>query len=216
MKRIKKYSFITVICLMWGCNTEKNSSTGIPAQSVAFNGREIDLTPYVEGFPYANFNPFYAAGKLFYMEKGDKMLLRELSLSGHPDLNRGEIISNIDFATRNVWNINYNKTDGKLYWTGDENNDEIINLTRLDPTTGEVEKLTDVPYIFGYRWDETQERIAYTVRLGDKENRLGELRLYDLTTGREWTIAEDIPEMRFTWGTPSWRPGGQGVVTTAL
>ena len=211
MNQIKKYSFIAIIWLMWGCNGEKNISTDTPAQSVSFNGREIDLTPYVEGFPYTSFNPFYAAGKLFYMEKGDKMLLRELTLSGNPELDRGKVISDIDFATRNVWNINYNKTDGKLYWIGDENNDEIINLTRLDPATGEIEKLTDVPYIFGYRWDEAQERIAFVVRLGDKDNRLGELRLYDLTSDREFTIAEDVPEMRFTWGTPSWRPGGKAL-----
>lgn len=79
-----------------------------------------------------------------------------------------------------------------------------------------MEKLTDVPYIFGYRWNETADKVAYVARLGDKADRLGELRIFDLATNEEIKIIQDLPEMRFTWGTPSWQPNGKGVVVTAL
>ena len=191
--------------------TEKDNS-----RMVSFKGRTIDLTPYVEGFPYSEFRPYYAAGKLYYMKRGATTDLLELDLSGNPDLTKGKKISDIDYATRNVWGIRYNKNDNQLYWTGDEINDEVINLTRLDPKTGKVEKLTDVPYIFGYRWNEAGTKVAYIARLGDKANRLSELRILDLKTNKETKIIQDKADMRYTWGTPSWQPEGKGVAVTAL
>lgn len=197
---------------------ETNTTIEEPDNSriVSFKGRSIDLTPYVEGFPYSGFSPYYAAGKLYYMKRGATTDLLELDLNGDPDLTKGKKISDIDYSTRNVWGIRYNKNDNHLYWTGDEINDEIINLTRLDPKTGKVEKLTDVPYIFGYRWNEAGDKVAYVARLGDKANRLGELRILDLKTKEEIKILQDKEDMRFTWGTPSWQPEGKGVVVTAL
>ena len=191
--------------------TEKDNS-----RMVSFKGRSIDLTPFVEGFPYSGFNPYYAAEKLYYMKRGATTDLLELDLSSNPDLTKGKKISDIDYSTRNVWGIRYNKNDNHLYWTGDEINDEVINLTRLDPKTGKVEKLTDVPYIFGYRWNEVGTKVAYIARLGDKENRLSELRILDLETNNETKIIQDKADMRYTWGTPSWQPDGKGVVVTAL
>lgn len=191
--------------------TEKDNS-----RMVSFKGRTIDLTPYIEGFPYSGFNPFYAAGKLYYMKRGATTDLLELDLTGNPDLTKGKKISDIDYSTRNVWGIRYNKNDDHLYWTGDEINDEVTNLTRLDPKTGKVEKLTDVPYIFGYRWDEAGTKVAYVTRLGTKANRLGELRILDLATNEETKIIQDKKDMRYTWGAPSWQPEGKGVVVTAL
>lgn len=186
------------------------------AKLVSFKGREIDLSPFVEGFPYTSFNPVYEAGKLYYLKRGGTTDLLELDLNGDRDLEKGKKISDIDYSTRNVWTIRYNENDKHLYWIGDESNDEIINLTRLNPETKEVEKLTDVPYIFGYRWNETKDKVAYVARLGDKEERLGELRTLDLKTKEEVRVVQDTPEMRFTWGSPSWQPEGKGVIVTAL
>ncbi|MBT8235297.1 MAG: prolyl oligopeptidase family serine peptidase, partial [Bacteroidia bacterium] len=212
---------LLAIPLLWQCKGESTESkvdtdSDITTKVVQFKGREIDLTPFVEGFPYSGFNPVYAAGKLYYMKRGETTDLLELDLNGNPDLGEGRKISDIDYATRNVWNIRYNKTDDQLYWTGDEINDEIINLTRLNPENGQVEKLTDVPYIFGYRWNEAGDKVAYVARLGDKEERLGELRILDLKTKEETKIIQDTPEMRFTWGSPSWQPDRKGVVISAV
>ncbi len=212
---------LLAIPLLWQCKGENSkaneeTTTDKSAKVVQFKGREIDLTPFVEGFPYSGFNPVYAAGKLYYMRRGETTDLLELNLEGNPDLGEGRKISDIDYATRNVWNIRYNKTDNHLYWTGDEINDEIINLTRLNPENGEVEKLTDVPYIFGYRWNEDGDKVTYVARLGDKEERLGELRTLDIKTKEETKIIQDTPEMRFTWGSPSWQPDGKGVVISSV
>ncbi|MDH3796306.1 MAG: hypothetical protein OER83_05490, partial [Flavobacteriaceae bacterium] len=204
----KKLWIFLAIPLLWHCKGENKdakaeTNTDSDAKVVHFKGREIDLTPFVEGFPYSQFMPVYAAEKLYYMERGETTDLLEIDLEGHPDLGQGRKISDIDYATRNVWNIRYNENDKQLYWTGDEINDEIINLTRLNPENGAVEKLTDVPYIFGYRWNEAKDQVAYVARLGDKEDRLGELRVMDLKTLNEGVIGQDSPEMRFTWGSPS-------------
>ncbi len=204
------------VCL-WSCAPE-NDETASEENSklVHFKGRSIDLEPYVEGFPYGSFQPVYATNKLFYTKRGKTTELLELELGANPNLAEGRKISEIDYATRNVWNKRYNETDQHIYWTGDERNDEVINLTRLNPESGEVEKLTDVPYIFGYRWNEAQDRVAYIARLGDKENRLSELRILDLNRLEEETILQDKAEMRFTWGSPSWQPNGKGLIVTAL
>jgi dipeptidyl aminopeptidase/acylaminoacyl peptidase len=221
MKNLK-YFFLTILLaglMSCGGDTAQVDTTLTEednSRMVSFKGRTIDLTPYIEGFPYTGFIPLYAAGKLYYMKRGATTDLLELDLTGNPDLTKGKKISDIDYATRNVWSIRYNKNDTHLYWIGDEINDEIINLTRLDPATGKVEKLTDVPYIFGYRWNEGGGKVAYIARLGDKADRLGELRVLDLKTNEETKVIQDVPEMRFTWGTPSWQPNGKGVVITAL
>jgi len=221
MKIDHKILFLFLAFAFVGCSSSKESGE-VEADNadkntlVNFQGREIDLKPYVEGFPYSGFIPVYAADKLFYMKKGKTTDFMELPLSDDPDLTKGQKISEIDYATRNVWNIRYNEADEHLYWTGDEVNDEVINLTKLNPETGEITKLTNVPYIFGYRWNEGKDKVAFIARLGDKKERLGELRILDLKTLEETKIVQDTPEMRYTWGSPSWQPNGKGVVVTAL
>lgn len=212
--------------LLLSCNNQKSEnnketttnevSNNENTKLVSFKGREIDLSPFIEGFPYSRFNPVYKAGKLYYMKRGETTDMLELDLNGDSNLENGTKISDIDYSTRNVWGIRYNEADNHLYWIGDESNDEIINLTRLNPETKKTEKLTNVPYIFGYRWNETKDKVAYIARLGDKEERLGELRILDLSTNKEEKITQDTANMRYTWGSPSWQPEGKGVIVTAL
>jgi len=184
---------------------------------INFKDRQIDLKPYVEGFPYQGFRPFYDAGKMYYYKVGDKTQLMEISLNDSSiNLTNGKVVSQIDFAARNVWGIRYRKSDGKLYWNGDEVNDEVLNLYKFDPQTDELQKLTDVPYIFGWRWNPEQTKIAYIARLGTKEKRLAELHVLDLESGEKIKIIQDNPEMRFYWTSPSWQPDGEGVVISAV
>ena len=205
MKRL--FALIMLALLIFSCGKDGTDSV------IQFKGRKIDLKPHVEGFPYSQFSPFYDTGKMYFFHEGEKTLLKVIDMAAG-DLGSGTAVSDIDFSGRNVWQIRYNKVDGHLYWQGDEINDEIINLCRLNPESGQYEKLTDVPYIFGYYWDESQTKIAYTARLGDKEKRLDELRVLNLENLEEETITADNPEFRFTWGAVSWQPDGQGVVTT--
>lgn len=221
MNKYKSVLIFFLAILLLNCNNQKSTegketANDENANLVNFKGREIDLSPFEEGFPYTSFHPVYAAGKLYYMKRGETMDLLELDLYSDSDLEKGKKISDIDYSTRNVWGIRYNENDKHLYWVGDESNDEIINLTRLNPETKEVEKLTDVPYIFGYHWNEAKDKVAYVARLGDKEERLGELRILDLKTKKERKVVQDTPNMRLTWGNPSWQPEGKGVIVTAL
>jgi len=185
-------------------------------REVEFRGRTIDLKPYIEGFPYRAFRPYYKAGKLYYYHTGETTMLKELDLAGDVDLRNGRVVSDIDYSTRNVWSMRYNEHQEKLFWIGDEKNDEIINLYSLDTNTQEVKKYTDVPYIYGWRWNEKGNEVAYVARLGHIEERLGELRVVNIETGEERTICQDSPEMRFTWTAPSWQPDGKGVVLSML
>jgi len=183
---------------------------------VTYKDRKIDLVPYIEGFPYRGFTPSYDAGKLFFYKMGETTDLMQIDLAGGADLSAGQKIAAIDFSKRNVWGIRYLKNDGNLYWSGDEHNDEVINLYRLDPRTKQISRLTDVPYIFGWRWNPGGDTVAYVARLGHKNDRLGEVRVLDLASGEEHIIMKDTPAMRFTWTTPSWQPQGKGVVVTTL
>ncbi|MCH7549979.1 MAG: hypothetical protein IH969_10675, partial [Candidatus Krumholzibacteriota bacterium] len=99
---------------------------------VEFRGRKIDLKPYFEGFPYKDITPIYEAGRVFYYEEGKTRVLKEARLRGDIDLARGNAISGVDFSKRNVWGMRFNPRDKHLYWIGDEKNDEIINLYRLN------------------------------------------------------------------------------------
>ncbi|NIR49264.1 S9 family peptidase [candidate division KSB1 bacterium] len=212
--RIANLTLLVVfLSLLIGCQKKDD-------RLIEFKGRKIDLQPYVEAFPYKEFKPFYDANKMFYFRQGKTTQLLEIDLESTDsevlDLENGRVVSNIDFSKRNVWTTRYRKSDGNLYWVGDQRNDEVLNIFKFDPETDSLEKLTDVPYIFGWRWNPDETKVAYVARLGAKENRLGELRILDLETGEEKKIIQDTPEMRFIWGNPSWQPNGAGVVLTAV
>lgn len=183
---------------------------------ISFQSREIDLKPYFEGFPYTDINPMYKAGKIFYYKLDSTTQLMETELKENANLTNGKIISDIDFSKRNVFGFKFNNTDKHLYWHGDEKNDEVLNLYKLNTETKQVTKLTNVPYIFGWSWDSTKTKAVYIARLGDIDKRLSELRLLDLTTGKETKINQDNKNYRYTWASPSWQPNGNGIATGVL
>lgn len=183
---------------------------------IEFKGRQIDLKPYFEAFPFSRFTAFYKAGKLIYVMQDSVSTLMETSLKPNAGLESGKAISDIDMSKRNVWGIRYNKNDKCYYWNGDERNDEALNLYKLNPETKKIDKITDVPYIFAWRWNEEASKIAYVARLGVTDKRLGELRILDLETNKEEALIQDNSALRFSWGAPTWRPGNQGIVLTAL
>ena len=213
---MKYFLRVFTLCTLFTlCNCQWQNSKS-DNQFVEFKDRKIDLKPYVEGFPYINFSPFYEAGKLYYYDQDSTTLLKEINLSGELDLSKGNLVSDIDFSKRNVWGIDYRKSDNHLYWAGDEINDEVINLYKLNPVTKKTTKLTDVPYIYGWQWNHEKNKIAYVARLGVMENRLGELRIIDLETLQERTVVSDEPGFRFIWRSPSWQPEGKGIVVPVV
>ncbi len=179
---------------------------------VEFNGRQIDLTPYLEGYPFHGFKPSYDSGQVFYFHRDSVTVLKAIPIEGSVSPYQGRKLTNIDFSRRNAERLRYRVNDECLYWLGDERNDEVYNIFKLDPETGKLTKLTDEPYIFGWNWNQTRNRVAYTARLGVIDSRLGELHILDLESGRDEIICRDRSEFRFTWDTPSWQPNDQGLV----
>ena len=215
MKNVLVYIFFISLILV-SCEQKADKPQQDDRKTtVEFKGRTLDLEPYFEGFPYVGFHPYYKAEKLFYFEEDTTRMLKFVDLNENIDLKDGTLASDIDFSKRNVWSIKYNPKDEKLYWSGDEKNDEVLNLYSLNPLTKEIEKLTDVPYIFGWGWNEEKSKIGYIARLGTKEKRQGELKIIDMEDMSETVITKDIPELRYTWGNVSFSPESKYVVIPA-
>ena len=179
---------------------------------VPFADRAVDLRGPLEGFPFSQFYFSRDAGRIFYFSHDEHQTWKAVSFSRRVDLWRGETISDVDFSRRSVWSIAYHQGDGRLYWLGDEHNDEHINLWRLEPGVGKPEQLTNVPYVYSWSFAPDRRRLAYLAR----HDTGGALHLLDLHSGRDAVVATDRPELRFTYGRPSWRPDGRGLILTVL
>lgn len=192
-----------------------------PAQKegiIKFMDRDIDIKSFFTEFPYSPYliKVSNDGSKLFYIKAGELNSLMMLDLTKDRDLDKGVKISDIDFAKRSFWKHNYNSTDNSIYWLGDEKNDEIINLYRLNLDKKVIEKLTDVPYIYGWNFNPSGTKIAYIARLDQNENRRDELRVLDLTTLEETIVYRDEANFRLTWTNVSWNPDGEGVLVNIL
>jgi len=212
-----KIFLISLVTLLTFNACQKADDTKVKDDfTIEFKGRQINLSPYFEGFPYSDYIPSYTAGKIFYFKEGEERILHFIDLANEPDFSNGTAISDIDFAKRNTWNIKYNNEDNSLYWSGDEANDEVMNIYKLSLDDSTTTKLTKVPYLYAYNWDKDKTKIAYTARLGVKEDRLGELRIMELTNYTEQAIIQDIPQLRFIWGNISFSPDGSKVIIPAV
>lgn len=187
-------------------------------EPVKFKDRTVDIEKFFTEFPYTAYAITMSddAGRLFYTRNGETSDLMMLELSNSTDLDDGVRICNEDFSKKNLWDIGYNEADKYLYWTGDEKNDEIINLYRFDIGTGEKIRLTDVPYIYGWSFDEDKSHIAYIGRMGQNEARLDELHILNLKTLEDKLVYTDKPEYRMTWSEIALRPDGSGAVLNVL
>ncbi len=190
------------------CNNN-NPKNGV----VCFQDRKIDIKSILIGFPYSSYNIKMSedATKLFYLKNGETSPLMMLDLSVNKNLDEGVVICNDDFAKKSFWKHVYNSRDNSLYWTGDEKNDEIINLYRLSLDSKEVTKLTNVPYIYGWDFNKEYTKIAYIARMGQNENRLDELHIIDLLTMKDEVVYLDKPDYRMTWSEISFSPDNNSV-----
>jgi len=220
MNLIKIFSLFLIVVLFSACDEKaKNKNKEVEEINnniINFQGRKIDLEPYFEGFPYTEINPIYKAGKIFYYKLDSTTQLLETNLVENAKFDEGKNISDIDFSKRNVWGIKFNPNDGCLYWNGDEKNDEVLNIYKLNPQNKQLDKLTNVPYIFGWSLDSSKKQIAYIARLGDLDKRLSELRILDINSGKEKVINKDNKNFRYTWSTPSWQPQNKGIAAGVL
>ncbi|HLT36647.1 MAG TPA: prolyl oligopeptidase family serine peptidase [Enhygromyxa sp.] len=202
---------------------------GLAPTAVQFFDRAVDLAPFLDGFPYNHFTPTLEHGRLYYVETGERYLLRSLPLPqpGQPiqplDLSKGELVTEVDWSTRSLWSIETHAPSNTLWLHADARNDEQMNLWRLDlskPAAERVpEQITSADYVYGFGFSEDDTKIAYLARTGQQAPYRTCLRLLDATSpeseGGDREVVCDSAALQFTWGTPRFSPDGKQVYFAA-
>ena len=189
------------------------------AGKVQFLDREVDVASFLTGFPYSTygFHLSQDASRLIYVRNTDGNPLLMLDLSESTDIAEGKVISTEDWSKRNFWHPHWNEKDGKLYWMGDQANDEKIDLYRMDPQTGETECFTDVPYIYGWGFNDDKTLAGYIARVSQTENdHVDEFHVLDVVSGENRLVCTDSPDFRMTWSEVSFSPDNSGAMITVL
>lgn len=201
----------------------------IPPTGVRFFDRTLDLAPFLEGFPYADFTPTLEHDRLYYLETRDRYLLRSLPLpaAGQPvtpiDLSAGELVTEIDWSTRSLWTVRTHAPSNTLWLHADARNDEQMNLWRLDLSKPAAERtpeqITTADYVYGFGFSDDDSTIAYLARSGQKAPYRTCLRLLDTNDPKsadaDRELVCDTPALTFTWGTPRFSPDNKRVYFAA-
>lgn len=187
--------------------------------SVSFLGRDVDLEPYFQLYPYGGWNADFDAERLFYRHttpEGTWLMVQSLEVGegdGLVDPEAGERVFDIDLSTRNLWGMRYDSIRGDMIVQGDERNDEVMNLYRLSLEDGSLHKLTDVPYIYGWNFSKDGRTIGYIARYGGTEPYRNCLTLLDLASNESTEVlCEEGGEHRMVWTSVNFTPAGDGVV----
>ncbi len=187
--------------------------------NVDFLGRSVPVQSFLEGFPYSTWGFYLSddASKLFYVRQTEGNPLLMLDLAERTDIEGGAVISTENWAEKNFWNPEWNERDSMLYWIGDQRNDEKIDLYRMDPATGKTECFTDVPYIYGWSFNDDKTLAAYVARISQTENdHVDEFHVLDVVTGEDRLICTDNPDFRMTWTEIAMSPDNSGAMLTVL
>ncbi|PRP93283.1 Prolyl tripeptidyl peptidase precursor [Enhygromyxa salina] len=197
---------------------------------VSFLDRELDLAPFLEGFPYSRFEPTLEHGRMFYMETGDRYVLRSVPLPGASaseiaplELDGGEAVTEVDWSTRSLWGVRMHAPSESLWLHADANNDEQMNLWRLDmrapANEREPEQITHADYVYGWGMSEDETKIAYLARSGQQAPYRTCLRLLDPSDPKaklgDQEVVCDSPALTFTWSTPRFSPDNEQVYFAA-
>ncbi|NNK47465.1 MAG: hypothetical protein HKP01_01185, partial [Gemmatimonadetes bacterium] len=201
------------------CGEQDVADSGDLDYTVSFLGRDVDLEPYFQDYPYGGWNADFEAGKLFYRHttpEGTWLMVQDLSVgegTGLVDPESGQRVFDIDLSTRNLWGMRYDSIGGDMIVQGDERNDEVMNLYRLSLTDGSLQKLTDVPYIYGWDFSKDGQTIGYIARHGETEPYRNCLTLLDLESGESTEVlCQEGGEYRMVWTSVNFTPAGDGVV----
>jgi dipeptidyl aminopeptidase/acylaminoacyl peptidase len=188
---------------------------------VRYFDREIDLRPFLVGFPYGDFQPSLRTGSLFYFELGDRYTLRMLDVGTEPkaierfDLAAGKAISDVDWSKRSLWSVHHHAPTQTLWLHADASNDEKMNLWTLDLESGALTQVTDHDYVYGLGFSPDESTIAYLPRKGTKAPYETCLVLRRVDTGKEEQVVCDSPALAFTWSEPRFSPDGQEIYFNA-
>lgn len=183
--------------------------------------REVDLRPFLAGFPYGSFQPSLHTGALFYVEIGEQYTLRMLEVGDEPraqerfDLASGEALSDVDWSKRSLWSIRHHAATNTLWLHADERNDEQMNLWTLDLASKELRQVTEHDYVYGFGLSPDERHIAYLPRKGKKAPYETCLVLREVESGKEEQVLCDDPSLTFTWSEPRFSPDGTEIYFNA-
>ena len=187
--------------------------------TVPFAGRDVDVKSFLTGFPYTTWGFYLSddATRLYYLRNAEPSPLVMLDLRKSTDIEKGDVISTDDWSKKNFWHPSYNDKDGYLYWMGDQANDEKIDLYRMDPATGETTCFTDVPYIYGWSFNDAKDKAFYVARIAQQgDDHTDEFHILDLKTLEDRTVCTDRPDFRMTWTEIASSPDDSGCLLTVL
>lgn len=179
--------------------------------------REVDLAPFLAGFPYGRMRPDLKHGKLFYYELGERYALKMLDVQGNGrwDLSAGKTISDVDWSKRSLWGIHLHAKSNTLWLHADASNDEVMNLWTLSLDSGALEQVTEHDYVYGLGFSEDDTQVAYLPRKGKKAPFSTCLRVRDVASGKEREVVCDSPKLTFTWSDIRFTPDGNEVFFNA-
>lgn len=166
---------------------------------VQYRNRSIDLQPYFEGFPYFGFYCSDETDSLFYFKRSKRVHLYRTVLTAHPDLEGGDRLSDLDFSAFSAGSFDVDPSRNRLFFVGDECNDEVLNLYELDLTTGSRRKLTDETYLYGKKWLRDQNLVLLITRRKTAERMISSLKILDLESNTIRSVIEDTPEWPYSW-----------------
>ena len=198
---------------LFSCKSSADEGT------VPFIDRKVDVMSFLTGFPYSTWGFYLSddASRLYYLRNSEPSPLVMLNLSESTDISQGKVISTDDWSKKNLWSPSYNDRDGYLYWMGDQSNDEKIDLYRMDPETGETTCFTDVPYIYGWSFNDAKDKAFYVARISqDGDDHTDEFHILNLKTLEDKTVCSDRPDFRMTWTEIASSPDDSGCILTVL
>lgn len=198
---------------------------------VRFRDRVVDLGPFMQGFPYTQFTAELEHGQMFFVQTGDRYVLRSLALPepgaavAPLDLAAAEAVTDVDWSTRSLWSLHLHPATQTLWLHADQSNDEHMNLWRIDMrkpvAEREPEQVTFADYVYGWGFSQDDERtqIAYLARTGKQAPYRTCLRLLDASDperdGGDREIVCDSPKLSFTWSSPRFSPDNDRVYFAA-
>lgn len=199
--------------------TEGPQTEDSPPVVARYFDREIDLRPFLAGFPYGHFQPSLRTGALLYFELGEQYTLRMLEVGDGPgavdrfDLAAGRAVSDVDWSKRSLWGVHHHAPTNTLWLHADESNDERMNLWTLELESGALSQVTEHDYVYGFGMSADGQTIAYLPRKGTKAPYETCLVLRSVEPSpqqpAERTVVCDTPALTFTWSEPRFSPDGQ-------
>ncbi len=185
---------------------------------VRYFDREIDLQPFLAGFPYGRYKPSLRTGRMFYFSLGDRYALQSLSLERAGvtwDLGSGATLGDADWSKRSLWSIHHHPSSDSLWLHADATNDEKMNLWRMSLADGRIEQVTRHDYVYGMGFSADDATVAYLPRSGTKAPFRSCLRTRDVRSGAEREVVCDDPKLTFTWSDLRFSPDGHEIYFTA-